>query len=183
MIYYWDKKPMSASVSLCLIRILYGYSWKSFLKILCCDESERIVLGNIFRGTYWTPSDRISNSIHIVRTPCSQPPSRFRTFSLYVEVVYWLCDLKCVYPTMNLDFLRRIVKINLTVKFARQFWMILSSNKWRKIFSLYCPRHCDRGLIAVIVNYFQIWNKKEQDIIFVVLLAVTCIWIYPIYEM
>ena len=26
-----------------------------------------------------------------------------------------------------------------------------------------CPRHCDQGLI-VIVYYFQIWNKRTQDI-------------------
>ena len=48
----------------------------------------------------------------------------------------------------------------------RQFWKILSLNKsWGKIFSLSCPKHCDRGLIAVIVYYFQIWNKKEHIII------------------
>ena len=43
--------------------------------------------------------------------------------------------------------------------------MILSLNKWRKIFFLSCPRHSDRGLIVDIVYYFQIWNKKEQSII------------------
>ena len=25
--------------------------------------------------------------------------------------------------------------------------------------------HCDRGLIVVIVYYFQIWNKKDHNII------------------
>ena len=28
-----------------------------------------------------------------------------------------------------------------------------------------CPKHCDRGLIVVIVYYFQIWNKEEHNII------------------
>ena len=32
-------------------------------------------------------------------------------------------------------------------------------------FFLSCPKHCDRGLIVVIVYYFQIWNKKEHNII------------------
>ena len=45
-----------------------------------------------------------------------------------------------------------------------EFWMILSPNKsWRKIFSLFCPRHCDQGLIVVIVYYFQIWHKKRTQ--------------------
>ena len=44
----------------------------------------------------------------------------------------------------------------------RQFSMILSPNKSRrKIFFLSCPRHCERGLIILIVYYFQIWNKKR----------------------
>ena len=28
-----------------------------------------------------------------------------------------------------------------------------------------CQKHCDRGIIIVIVNYFQIWNKNEHNII------------------
>ena len=34
-----------------------------------------------------------------------------------------------------------------------------------KYIFLSCPRHCDQGLIVVIVYYFQIWNKKEHNII------------------
>ena len=30
---------------------------------------------------------------------------------------------------------------------------------------LSCPRYCDRGLVIVIEYYFQIWNKKEHNII------------------
>ena len=48
----------------------------------------------------------------------------------------------------------------------RQFSMILSPNKWwRKISFLSCPKHCDQGLIVVIVYYFQIWNQKGHKII------------------
>ena len=35
----------------------------------------------------------------------------------------------------------------------------------QNIFFLSCPRHCDQGLIVVIVYYFQIWNRKENIII------------------
>ena len=50
--------------------------------------------------------------------------------------------------------------------FWNSFEWFLSSNKlWREIFFLSCPRHCDQGLIVVIVYNFQIWNKKEHNII------------------
>ena len=29
---------------------------------------------------------------------------------------------------------------------------------------LFGLRHCDQRMIVVLVNYFQIWNKKEQII-------------------
>ena len=29
----------------------------------------------------------------------------------------------------------------------------------------FSSRHCDRGLIVVIIYYFQIWNKREHSII------------------
>ena len=52
----------------------------------------------------------------------------------------------------------------------------LSPNKcWRKIFFLFCPRHCDRGLIVVVVNCFQIWNKNNTTFLLVEILAV--IWV------
>ena len=34
-----------------------------------------------------------------------------------------------------------------------------------KIFFIFYPWHCDQGFIVVIVYYFQIWNKKEPNII------------------
>ena len=32
---------------------------------------------------------------------------------------------------------------------------------------LSCPRHFDQGLIVVIVYDFQIWNKREHNIIII----------------
>ena len=51
--------------------------------------------------------------------------------------------------------------------------LFLDSFGWRclqiscdvKYFFLSCLRHCDQGLISVIVYYYQIWNKKEHNII------------------
>ena len=31
----------------------------------------------------------------------------------------------------------------------------------QKYFFLCCPRHCDQGLIVIIIYDFQIWTKKE----------------------
>ena len=35
----------------------------------------------------------------------------------------------------------------------------------QNIFLSLVQGHCDQGLINVMVNYFQIWNKKEHKII------------------
>ena len=43
-------------------------------------------------------------------------------------------------------------------------WFCLQISSDAKYFFLSCPRHCNQGLI-VIVYYFQIWNKKEPNII------------------
>ena len=43
--------------------------------------------------------------------------------------------------------------------------MILSPNIEMQNIFLSCPRYCDRGLIVVIVYYFQILNTKEHNII------------------
>ena len=34
-----------------------------------------------------------------------------------------------------------------------------------KIFFLSCPRLCDRGLVVAILYCFEMWNKKEHQII------------------
>ena len=39
------------------------------------------------------------------------------------------------------------------------------NEQWRKIFLLSFARHCDWGLIVVMIYYFQIWNKQEHIII------------------
>ena len=44
-------------------------------------------------------------------------------------------------------------------------WFCLQISSDAKYFFLSCPRHCDQGLIVVIVYYFQIWNKNEDNII------------------
>ena len=44
-------------------------------------------------------------------------------------------------------------------------WFLSPNMKWCKIFFLSCPRHCDWGLIVVIVYCFQIWNIKENNMI------------------
>ena len=56
-------------------------------------------------------------------------------------------------------------------------WFCLQINR-RKIFFCYCPRHCDQGLIVVIVYYFWIWNKQEHNII---ISRVICSQMGPIY--
>ena len=43
-------------------------------------------------------------------------------------------------------------------------WFCLQISSDAKYFFL-LDKHCDRGLIVVIVYYFQIWNKKEHNII------------------
>ena len=64
-------------------------------------------------------------------------------------------------------FLGMILKVKLTAKFWLHsfFLIILSPNKLGCIFSISFPLYCFRGLIVVIVYFFQIWNKKEHNII------------------
>ena len=44
-------------------------------------------------------------------------------------------------------------------------WFCLQISNDAKYFFLPCPRHCNRWSIVAIVYYFQIWNKKEHNII------------------
>ena len=158
---------MSAGVSLCLIWILYGYSWRSIFKILWNNTHWRPSSWECLRrGHFWTPSDIISHCIYIVRTSCCQFPARSGIFCLLVEV-YKPCDLKFVYPTVNLAFMGIIVKVKLPAKFCRHSfkWFSFQRSSDANYIFLSCPRHCDRGLIVVIVYYFQIWNRKEYNII------------------
>ena len=44
-------------------------------------------------------------------------------------------------------------------------WFCLQISRNTKYFFLSYLSHCDQELIVVIVYYFQIWNKKEHNII------------------
>ena len=86
------------------------------LKILLWDSLQRCMWKTRFLGTFSerlfrTSSGRISHRIHSIGTSCSQLPARSGIFYLLIEVVYWPCDLKFVYPTINLTFLGIIVKL------------------------------------------------------------------------
>ena len=62
-------------------------------------------------------------------------------------------------------------------------WFCLEISSDAKYFFLFCPRHCDRGLIIVIA-YYQIWNKKKNTLLSVEFLVVTrvpCILRHPIF--
>ena len=122
-------------------------------------------LGTSSEGLFRTP-DRISHCIHIFKTSCSQLPARSGIFCLLFEVVYWPCGLKFVYLMINLAFRGIIFKVKLPTKFCLHSfeWFFLQIICEAKYF-LSCPRHCDWGLIVVIVYYFQILNKKKYNFI------------------
>ena len=105
---------MSAGVSLCLVWILYEYSWRSFFTILYNNAREKPSSWEHLLRLFRTPSDRNSHSIHIVRTSCGQLFVRSGIFCLLV--VYWLCGLKFVYLAITLAFGGIIVKIKLPAK-------------------------------------------------------------------
>ena len=65
--------------------------------------------------------------------------------------IFWVSCLR----NKSLSYLR-------VASILRQFSMILSpKKKWCKIFFLSCLRYYDWRLIAVKVNYFQIWSKER----------------------
>ena len=107
------------------------------------------VKNRVFR----TPSNRIS---HIVRTANNQLPAKSGIFCLLVEVVYWPCSLKFVYPMINLAFLERMIKVKLRAKFCLHSfeWFCLQISSDAKYFP---------SLVQGIVIYFQIWKKKEHN--------------------
>ena len=118
MIYYLDKK---IHVSWCGFMLDLDSVWAP-LKILLLDSFQRCTgktksFGISLEGLFRTP-DRISHRIHIVRTSCSQLPARSGIFCILVEVIYWPCGLKFVYPAINLAFLGMILKLNSVRNFA-----------------------------------------------------------------
>ena len=44
-------------------------------------------------------------------------------------------------------------------------WFCLQIRNDAKYFLLSFPSHCNQRLIVAIISYFQIWNKKEHNII------------------
>ena len=124
------------------------------------------VLGNVFGGTF---SDflRQSRSPHLhcqdiwLSTSC-----QIWNFLLSCWSCLLSSGLKFVFLTKNLTFLEIIVKPKLPAKFCLHSfeWFCLQISSDPKVF-LSCRRLCDQGLIVVILYYFQIWNKKENDII------------------
>ena len=101
-----------------MIWILYVYSWKSFFKNICKDAREKTgSWGHLLKDFFQTPSDRISQGFHIVRTYCSQLPARSGIFCLLVEIIYWPCELKFLYPTIDFALNGISVKVKLPAKF------------------------------------------------------------------
>ena len=131
MIYHWNKK---LHVSWSEFIFVLDSVWVQ-IKILLQDSLQRCTwktkfLGTPSEGLFWTPSDRISHSIHIVRTSCSQLPTDLGFYCLLVKVFYWPYGLKFVYPTINLVFLGITVKVKLAAKFClHSFEWFLSPNK------------------------------------------------------
>ena len=158
---------MSARVSLCLIWILYGYSWRSFFKILGNDVQER--LGSwerLQRGFFrLLPTESLTTSILSGHLAINfLPDLRFSASSLrlFIDSVTKDCVLNDKFGFSG-DIV--IVKLPAKICLHSTEWFFSPNKFWRKIFFLSCPRHSDRGLIVDIVYYFQIWNKIEHNII------------------
>ena len=120
-------RTTNATLNVFPCQLVWVYAWSGFCMFTAEDPSLRFfatmhvknqVLGNVFGGNFLNPSDRISHCIHIVRMSCSQLPAWSRIFCFLVEVVYWPCSLKFVYPTINLAFLGIIVKLTFVQNFV-----------------------------------------------------------------
>ena len=131
--------------------------------ILQCTWKTKF-LGTSSEGLFRIHSDRISHRIHGVKTSSCQiwdflPSCWGYLLTLWLEIYV---------PNDKLGFSGVIIKLNSQRNFActvlNDFCLHISIDA--KIFFLFCPRHFDRELIAVIVYYVQIWNKKKaHDII------------------
>ena len=138
-------------------------------------------------GLFWTPSNRISYCTNIVKTSCSQLPARFGIFCLLVEIIYWPCSLKFVYPMINLAFLGIIVKVKLTAKFCyprfEWFCLQISDTKFLPLFSKALWLRINSSYCILFSNLKQ---KKDHIIISRVIsnhmgsiyIETSCIYIY-----
>ena len=111
IIHSWYKKLHVNWCEFTLDLYSRGYSWRSFSKILCNDARERLCFWEHFRR------DSFQQNLSIVWTSCCKVPGRSGIFYLLVDVVYWSCGFKFVYPTINMAFLGINVKVKLTAKF------------------------------------------------------------------
>ena len=98
-------------------------------------------------------------------------PVKNASFELETSNQYFLKSLSYHLPghAIFFEFLVSVINryhINELHIFWKSFeWFCLQVSNDAKYFFPSCPRHCDRGLKFVIVYYFQIWNKKEHNII------------------
>ena len=156
---------MSAGVSLCMIWFLYGYTWWSFFNILCNNVHER--------PNYWEHLWRDFFGLLPIEslTTFTLPGDLAVDFLLHLGFSTFLWQLftdpEICEPMINLSLLEIIVEVKIpTTFFLHSYeWFSLQKSSDAKYIFLSCPRHSDRGLIVVIVYYFQIWNKKEHNII------------------
>ena len=122
------------------------------------------VLGNIFGGNLSLPphcQDSLQSTSYQIRD--FLPSSWGYLLTLWLEI--------CV-PNDKLGFSGDNCKsLTFCEILLAQIWKILSPNKWRKIFFISCERHCDQWLIVVLIYYFQIWNKKEHNIIISIVIS------------
>ena len=165
-----ERNFISASGGLCLIWILYVRSCRFFFKILFNDSRE---IPRSWKRLQWDFYELLQTKFLTESTLSGQLAINFLSnlvFSAFllrlfiVHVAWHLCTGKYIF----FCFFCMIVKVKLPVKlYQYNFDYFFSLNKCLKIFLLSCPRQCDRGLMVVIVYYFQIWSQKEQNIIII----------------
>ena len=152
-------------------QLIWVYAWSGFCISTPEDLSVRLfptkhvkdqVLRNVFGGIL---PDRIFYRVHIVKTSCCQFPARSWIFCLQIKVTYWPCGLRFLYPTINLIFLRIIVKVKHAKFCLHNMW-------WRKIFYLSCPRLCDRGFTVV-----RVYKKKNTTLLLLLVLLLSVTWV------
>ena len=109
------------------------------------SEKSTKFLGTSSEGFFPTPFYRISHRIHIIRNIFQLTSYQISDVLLLFEVVYWLCSLKFVYPTINLFFRGDNSEIKLPANFCLySFELFCLQISDAKYFFLSCPRHCDQ---------------------------------------
>ena len=153
---------MSADVSLCLIWILYGPSWRSFFGILCDDARERPSSWEYLQRNFF-------GLLPIESLTASTLSGHLAVNFLDMSGIFCLLYEGFFLQTMWLEIcvlLRIVVKVKFPAKFCLHSfeWFCLQISSDVRYFFLSCRRNCDQGLIVVIVSYFKIWHKKHNII-------------------